>query len=178
MNYPVYCINCRDGGIGLRERLKIVWGQPRGSSSLLPAPQAYEKIENNKNNFEIEGGRTLHGSITTNMSKNGSVGLLCASLINSGTTTLHGIARIEEVYRVIEVLESIGVKITWTGAQSLKITPPQKYDLNKLNKVAALKTRSIIMLAGPLIHHLENFLYLTRKVVNSERGLSARIFTD
>ncbi|MEK7219184.1 MAG: UDP-N-acetylglucosamine 1-carboxyvinyltransferase [Patescibacteria group bacterium] len=116
-----------------------------------------KKIENNKNNFEIEGGRTLHGSITTNMSKNGSVGLLCASLINSGTTTLHGIARIEEVYRVIEVLESIGVKITWTGAQSLKITPPQKYDLNKLNKVAALKTRSIIMLAGPLIHHLENF---------------------
>ena len=134
-----------------------------------------KKIENNKNNFEIEGGRTLHGSITTNMSKNGSVGLLCASLINSGTTTLHGIARIEEVYRVIEVLESIGVKITWTGAQSLKITPPQKYDLNKLNKVAALKTRSIIMLAGPLIHHLE-FSLPHAQVVNSERGLSAHIY--
>ena len=36
MKIQVLFVNCRDGGIGLRERLKIVWGQPRGSSSLPP----------------------------------------------------------------------------------------------------------------------------------------------
>src|SRR3989344_2571203 len=74
---------------------------------------------NDSIDFEVNGGKKLHGTIKTNFSKNGSVGLLCASLINSGVTTLHGIARIEEVYRVIEILESIGVTIKWLGNNSL-----------------------------------------------------------
>ena len=64
---------------------------------------------NDSIDFQVNGGKKLSGTIKTNFSKNGSVGLLCASLINKGTTTLHGIARIEEVYRVIEILESIDV---------------------------------------------------------------------
>lgn len=114
-----------------------------------------KKQENN--NFEIEGGHKLHGSISTNTSKNGSVGLLCASLLNKGKTTLHGISRIEEVYRIIEVLESIGVKIKWIGKQSLIVIPPVKFKIENLDKEAAIKTRSIIMFAGPLIHHLKSF---------------------
>ncbi len=113
--------------------------------------------KNGVENFEIEGGHKLHGSISTNTSKNGSVGLLCASLLNKGITTLHGISNIEEVYRVIEVLESIGVKIEWIGKQSLRITPPKVFKMESLDKVAAIKTRSIIMFAGPLIHHLKSF---------------------
>jgi len=70
-------------------------------------------INSSSSDFQVNGGKKLHGSITTNFSKNGSVGLLCASLLNKGITTLHGIARIEEVYRVIEILESIGVNIKW-----------------------------------------------------------------
>lgn len=107
--------------------------------------------------FIIEGGRKLSGSIDTNMSKNGSVGLLCAALINKGTTTLKGISKIEEVHRVIEVLESIGVNIKWTGDQTIEMTPPEKFNLRELNKESALKTRSIIMLVGPLIHNLKSF---------------------
>ncbi len=109
------------------------------------------------NDFIIEGGRKLRGAITTNTSKNGSVGLLCASLLNQGTTILHGISRIEEVYRVIEVLQSIGVRIKWTGPQSLEVRPPKKFKMENLDINAAIKTRSIIMLAGPLINHLKTF---------------------
>lgn len=112
---------------------------------------------NNSIDFQITGGKKLHGEITTGFSKNGSVGLLCASLLNKGTTTLHGIARIEEVYRVIEILESIGVKITWIAQNSVKIIPPEKINLQKLNIESAIKTRSIIMLIGPLIHILPSF---------------------
>ncbi|MCE9548955.1 UDP-N-acetylglucosamine 1-carboxyvinyltransferase [Candidatus Nomurabacteria bacterium] len=108
-------------------------------------------------NFEIEGGRKLSGSIVTNTSKNGSVGLLCASLINKGKTTLHGISRIEEVYRVIEVLESIGVKIKWIDTHSLEIVPPEIINMAKLDNEAAIKTRSIIMFAGPLLSQLNSF---------------------
>lgn len=107
--------------------------------------------------FVVNGGKKLRGVIDTNFSKNGSVGLLCASLINKGITTLHGIARIEEVNRVIEILESIGVNIKWTDKNTLKITPPKVFKIKEINIESAIKTRSVVMLIGPLIHFLSSF---------------------
>jgi UDP-N-acetylglucosamine 1-carboxyvinyltransferase len=107
--------------------------------------------------FQINGGKKLSGSIATNFSKNGSVGLLCASLLNKGKTTLHGIARIEEVYRVIEILESIGVSIKWIDNNSVLITPPEKINIEKINIESSVRTRSVIMLIGPLIHLFPSF---------------------
>lgn len=112
---------------------------------------------NDSIDFEVRGGKKLSGTIKTNFSKNGSVGLLCASLVNSGVTTLHGIARIEEVYRVIEILESIGVAVKWLNQNTLSITPPKKFNLENINIEAAIKTRSVVMLIGPLIHKLSSF---------------------
>src|SRR3989338_2838583 len=71
------------------------------------------KVENSTDDFKIEGGRKLSGTIQTNTSKNGALGLFCASLLNKQSTILHGIPRIEEISRVIEIFESIGVKIEW-----------------------------------------------------------------
>jgi UDP-N-acetylglucosamine 1-carboxyvinyltransferase len=107
--------------------------------------------------FQVNGGKKLHGSIKTNFSKNGSVGLLCASLLNKGKTTLHGIARIEEVNRVIEILESIGVSTKWIDKNSILIIPPKNFNLEKIKVSSAIKTRSIIMMIGPLIHLLNSF---------------------
>jgi UDP-N-acetylglucosamine 1-carboxyvinyltransferase len=112
---------------------------------------------NNSIDFQINGGRKLHGSINTNFSKNGAVGLLCASLLNRGKTTLHGIARIEEVYRVIELLESIGVSVKWIDHNSVLVVPPAKFNMAKINVESAIRTRSVIMLIGPLIHLLPMF---------------------
>ena len=112
---------------------------------------------NDSIDFQVNGGKKLSGTIKTNFSKNGSVGLLCASLLNKGKTTLHGIARIEEVYRVIEILESIGVKVSWTNQNSVQIIPPAKFKLENINIESAVKTRSIVMLMGPMIHFLKSF---------------------
>ncbi len=134
---------------------KSFGGNPMRVQVSLPAHifMKEQKIEN----FEIEGGRKLSGVISTNTSKNGSVGLLCAALLNKGKTTLHGISRIEEVYRIIEVLESIGVKITWKGEHTLEVLPPKNFKMGGLDADSAIKTRSIIMFAGPLIHRMEKF---------------------
>lgn len=107
-------------------------------------------------NVKIQGGKKLSGTIETNTSKNGAVGLLCASLLNKGTTILHRMPRIEEVHRIIEVLESIGVKADWQDS-TVVITPPKKFDLDKIDKAAAMRTRSIVMFIGPLLRHLESF---------------------
>ncbi len=107
-------------------------------------------------NVRIEGGKKLAGTIATNTSKNGAVGLLCASLLNKNTTTLKRVPRIEEVFRLIEVLQSIGVKIDWQD-DTMVITPPATFDLSTIDQEAARKTRSIVMFIGPLIHHLQKF---------------------
>lgn len=110
-------------------------------------------------NIQIEGGRKLSGNIVTKTSKNAAVALMAASLLNENTTTLKNVPKIEEVFRLVEVLESLGVGVRWSGAD-LVITPPREPDeikLSELNEEAAIKTRSIIMFIAPLIHMFKKF---------------------
>lgn len=110
-----------------------------------------------KTNFVINGGKKLAGSIEVKTSKNAAVGLLCASLLNQGKTTLRRVARIEEVYRIIEVLESIGVKVRWINGHDLEITPPKRLRLEAMDVIAAKRTRTVIMFLGPLMHQYDDF---------------------
>jgi UDP-N-acetylglucosamine 1-carboxyvinyltransferase len=105
--------------------------------------------------FTIEGGHKLKGEVEIKKSKNASVAVLCASLLNKGTTTLKKIPKIEEVFRIIEVLESIGINISWKDDDL--VIKVGKINLNKINKSSAEKTRSIIMMIGPLIHEFKKF---------------------
>ena len=108
-------------------------------------------------NLYIEGGHELSGEITLKTSKNATVALLCAALLNKGTTKLKNVARIEEVNRLIEVLTSIGVSVRWLPGNDLEIKPPETLQLHKMNKEAARKTRSVLMFIGPLMHHAKEF---------------------
>lgn len=108
-------------------------------------------------NLRIEGGSKLSGTISLKRSKNAAVALLCASLLNKGITTFKSFPRIEEVFRIIEVLESIGVKVKWLDNNDIEIRPPQKLDLTKINKGSAKKTRSVLMLLGALMHDYDRF---------------------
>ncbi len=108
-------------------------------------------------NLRIEGGHELSGEITLKTSKNAAVGLLCASLLNYGVTKFINFPRIEEVYRIIEVLESIGVQVKWTNGNNLEIRRPAKLKLENMDADAARKTRSVLMMMGPLMHDYESF---------------------
>jgi UDP-N-acetylglucosamine 1-carboxyvinyltransferase len=109
-------------------------------------------------NLRVHGGKRLSGSIEVKTSKNAAVGLLCAALLNRGTTTLRRVARIEEVNRIIEVLNSIGVKTKWIdGTNDLVITPPAKLKLESMDIEAAKKTRTVLMFLGPLLYQFNSF---------------------
>ena len=109
-------------------------------------------------NFRIQGGTKLSGSIEVRSSKNAAVALLCGSLINRGKTVLRGIARIEEVNRLLEVLTSIGVEASWNEDRTdLTLQRPAQLDLAAMDVTAARRTRSIIMFMGPLLHQHDSF---------------------
>ena len=103
--------------------------------------------------LRIEGEHKLSGSIEVRSSKNAAVALLCASLLNRGRTVLRGIAQIEEVNRILEVLTSIGVSATWSDDRTeLELIRPDRLALDRMDVEAARRTRSIIMFLGPLLH--------------------------
>ncbi|MEI8130163.1 MAG: UDP-N-acetylglucosamine 1-carboxyvinyltransferase [bacterium] len=108
--------------------------------------------------FEVTGGRELKGSIRTNYSKNGAINMLCASLLNKGKTILHGIPRIEEVFRYIEIMESLGVAVRWIEKDTLEIIPPTKLTFDRMNLESARKTRSFTFV-GALIHWQKSFSF-------------------
>ncbi|UDY25224.1 UDP-N-acetylglucosamine 1-carboxyvinyltransferase [Nocardioides sp. Kera G14] len=108
--------------------------------------------------LRITGPTTLSGSIDVKTSKNAGVALLCASLLNKGRTVLRRVARIEEVNRLIEVLNSLGVQTRWLNEDNdLEIVPPRELKLDNVDEEAARRTRSVIMFLGPLLHRAENF---------------------
>ena len=108
--------------------------------------------------LRVVGGTRLSGTIDVKTSKNAGVALLCASLLNRGRTVLRRVARIEEVNRLLEVLESIGVKTRWLNEENdLELVPPAELHLDRIDAEAARRTRSIIMFLGPLMHREDTF---------------------
>ncbi len=108
--------------------------------------------------LRVTGPTKLSGAIDVRSSKNAGVALLCASLLNRGRTVLRGIARIEEVNRILEVLTSIGVEATWSEDKSdLTLNRPDELKLDQMDIEAAKRTRSIIMFMGPLLHFYSDF---------------------
>src|ERR1035437_10607068 len=99
-------------------------------------------VKGNTINFEIEGGKKLSGTVVTKTSKNGAMGIIPAALLNKGKTILKNVPKIEEVYRMVEVMESIGVSIKWNG-NDLEIEA-KKVNLKNINRESAERTRSII----------------------------------
>src|ERR687897_243096 len=108
--------------------------------------------------LRVQGGAKLTGSIPVRSSNNSAVALLCASLLNRGRTVIRGIAKIEEVNRILEVLTSIGVRATWLNdGADLELIRPTELDLASMDLEAARRTRSVIMFLGPLLHSYSSF---------------------
>lgn len=107
--------------------------------------------------FEIHGGKKLSGAVSVNTSKNGALFLMFASLLNNKTTILRDVPRIEEINRVIELFEEIGVSVRWLNSHDLEIIPPKKFKTNKLMHESAGKIRSGLMLLGSLLQKEKDF---------------------
>ncbi|OGH71377.1 MAG: hypothetical protein A2921_04590 [Candidatus Magasanikbacteria bacterium RIFCSPLOWO2_01_FULL_43_20b] len=100
--------------------------------------------------FVINGGRKLHGSIEVGAAKNSAVAILCASLMIHGKVVLRDVPRIEEVFRILEILKSIGVKVEWHDEHTLFLNTSVKLEMADMNRHACEVTRSSLLLLGAL----------------------------
>ncbi len=69
----------------------------------------------------IKGGNPLKGEVSITGAKNSAIAILPATLLCSGTCTLHNVPNIIDVKLSCEILEQLGSKITWINKNSLLI---------------------------------------------------------
>lgn len=105
----------------------------------------------------INGGKKLSGSIENQSAKNSAVAILCACAAIKGTTTLVDMPEIEEVKRIIELLQSIGIKIKWLGKGKLEVDASGNINMDKIDPVASEKTRASIFLWGALAARVKSY---------------------
>ena len=99
--------------------------------------------------FIINGGQKLKGEITISGSKNASLPIIAATILNSGKTTLYNVPNINDVETMFEIIQEMGGKITRKNKKVVIDT----YNVHKFEIPDKLmrKMRSSVILAGALI---------------------------
>ena len=108
-------------------------------------------------NFIINGGRQLSGKIATNSAKNSAVAILCATAMVPGKTILRNVPAIEDVKRIVEILNSLGLSLNWTKDHELTIDNSGSLGTDNINRDSFLKIRSGLLLMGALSSQLDSF---------------------
>lgn len=107
--------------------------------------------------FIIQGGRKLEGEIEARGYKNSAGALIAASIIPEGEVIIENIPLIEDVFNLLEVVKSLGVKIDWLEARKLKITTGAHLDSSKMDLEKFAKTRISLLLMGALLAKFHEF---------------------
>lgn len=106
--------------------------------------------------FIIKGGKKLKGTIHVCGSKNAATPLLAATLLTTEECILSNLPRIDDVFRMIEIIESMGAAVKWVDPHTVSIIA-KNIDPTKLDIVKVKKMRSSILLLGSLSAHCNSF---------------------
>jgi UDP-N-acetylglucosamine 1-carboxyvinyltransferase len=100
--------------------------------------------------FVIRGGAPLSGRITVAGNKNAALPILAACLLTSEEVRLSNVPRIRDVETQMALLESLGVRATWTADNDLSLQADAVSD-TMVDEALAARIRASFLLAGPLL---------------------------
>jgi UDP-N-acetylglucosamine 1-carboxyvinyltransferase len=145
-------------------------------------------------NYIIHGGRKLSGETYVSGSKNATLPILAATIINGKTSKLYNVPDIEDVKTTLEILKSLGCKIKKEknkliiNSKDMKRTEIPEELMRKLRSsviiVGAILTRFKIAQfsypggcdigARPIDLHLENFKKIGIKIDENSRYIECK----
>lgn len=106
--------------------------------------------------FEIEGGNTLSGEIEVRGSKNAAAPIIAATLLTQEPCVLSNVPLIEDIFKLLEILKSMGSEVEWLGERTVKIVN-RDIDPEKMDFALVKKIRLSILLLGALSARFEKF---------------------
>ncbi|MBU1015114.1 UDP-N-acetylglucosamine 1-carboxyvinyltransferase [Patescibacteria group bacterium] len=146
--------------------------------------------------FVINGGRPLKGAIEVRGAKNSAFPLLAATLLTKEDSVVENLPLIEDVYRTLEILVSMGVKVEWIGERAVLVNA-RRVDPSKIDRELVLRFRGSVLFYGPLLArfgsvslpqpggcvigarpidtHLDAFVQLGAEVIPQKKGFELRM---
>lgn len=106
--------------------------------------------------FVIHGGHKLSGEIEVRGAKNMATPALAASILTKEECIIDNLPEIEDVFRMIEILKSIGAEVEMLGCHKVKIKAVN-IDPAKMNYNLVSQLRSSILLFGALFSRCAEF---------------------
>ena len=119
----------------------------------MPARAYNGRMDTSKGSFFIRGlagERKLEGEIAVNSAKNAVVKAMAASILFDDRVRLEKVPDIEDVHRMIELLEHIGANIEKPDSRTYHILVDSTIN-TKLDTKISEKLRTSIVLTGPLL---------------------------
>ena len=109
-----------------------------------------------KEKFVINGAKSLKGEIEVAGSKNSALPLLAACCLFEEQVTLTNLPRIDDVFCMIEILESMGASVRWLDTRSICVDA-RNLNPERINQGLIQKLRASIVLVGPLLTRFKKF---------------------
>ena len=100
--------------------------------------------------FIVEGAEGLSGSIRPAGNKNAALPVLAATVMAGGPVTVGNVPRIRDALTLLEIIESLGARVTWRGPNQVTVDPGG-VTVGRPDPALAERIRASILLAGPLL---------------------------
>ncbi len=100
--------------------------------------------------FLINGGKPLKGEVEVRGAKNAAFPILAATLLTKEECEISNLPLIEDVFRMLEILKSIGSRVSWTGERTVKIKNSD-IDASRLKEDLIKVFRGSVLFWGPLL---------------------------
>jgi UDP-N-acetylglucosamine 1-carboxyvinyltransferase len=104
--------------------------------------------------FIVHGGKSLNGEIIPQGAKNEALQVICATLLTSETITINNIPSISDVSNLIELVESLGVRVSRESKSTISFKAERinlDYLLTSEYRSQSNSIRGSIMIVGPLL---------------------------
>lgn len=97
----------------------------------------------------IKGGKQLKGTVKISGSKNAALPIICASLLTKEKTVLKNIPDIEDIHSMIEIIESVGAKVSFK--ENILEIDPANLKKKEIKHELVKRMRASILLIGGLL---------------------------
>ena len=99
--------------------------------------------------YIIEGGRRLEGEVLVSGSKNASLPIIAASILNPGITRLYSVPNIHDTQITLEILKYLGCKVKKHNGK-IEINS-KKINKKEIPEHLMNQMRSTVVLAGAIL---------------------------
>ena len=107
--------------------------------------------------YIIDGGKPLEGTVSISGSKNASLPIIAASILNKGISKLYNVPNIHDIKITLKILKILGCKVDKKNDKI--IVDSRTINKNEIPDDLMRQMRSSVVLAGAIISRFKNAVF-------------------